>query len=188
MLRKSDIVPALPLAGQQEGVSWFNREFLRLGEAASTKYGLLWLQVNLWIRNAVSGYGVDTSNPIIRWLCFVIARGVCAHVFERVVTDHELVFSPHIIGELERVMVAKLHFDASRVKRTIAVIERAGRMVDPVPLSQPVCRDSDDEAVLALARSAEASCVVTGDDDLLILDRFQGIPIISPREFLAGSR
>ena len=113
-----------------------------------------------------------------------IAHGICADVFERVIADHELVLSPHILGEFERVMTTKLGFDQTRVERALALFRRVGRVMSTKPLEEPVCRDRDDDAVLALARSSNAACLVTGDDDLLILERFEQIPIISPRAFL----
>ena len=113
-----------------------------------------------------------------------IARGVCADLFERVIADHEFVLSPHLLAEFERVMTAKLRFDQTRVERALAPFRRVGRIVTPEPLEEPICRDGDDDAVLALARSASAACLVTGDDDLLVLGTFERIPIISPRAFL----
>jgi predicted nucleic acid-binding protein len=47
-------------------------------------------------------------------------------------------------------------------------------------LPQPVCRDPDDDAVLALALATQADLIVSGDDDLLALGQFQGIPIVAP--------
>jgi putative PIN family toxin of toxin-antitoxin system len=113
-----------------------------------------------------------------------VARGVCTDVFERVMADHELVLSPHILGEFKRVMAAKLGFNEIRVERALALFRRVGRVVTPEPLEEPVCRDRDDDAVLAIARSSGATCLVTGDDDLLILKSFEQIPIVSPRAFL----
>ncbi len=113
-----------------------------------------------------------------------VARGVCTDIFERMIADHELVLSPYILDEFERVMSAKLGFDQNRVKRALALFRRVGQIVTPEPLAEPVCRDKDDDAVLALARSSNAVCLVTGDEDLLILRRFQRIPIVSPRAFL----
>jgi predicted nucleic acid-binding protein len=46
-----------------------------------------------------------------------------------------------------------------------------------------VCRDSDDIKVLGLAIAANADYIVTGDKDLLVLESFQGIPILNPRSF-----
>ena len=114
----------------------------------------------------------------------MIARGVCADLFERVIADHQLILSPHILGEFERVMTSKFKFDEARVERALTLFRRESQIVTPEPLIEAVCRDKDDDAVLALAQSSGADCLVTGDDDLLILENFQRIPIISPRAFL----
>jgi predicted nucleic acid-binding protein len=46
------------------------------------------------------------------------------------------------------------------------------------------CRDPKDDKFLELAVSGRASCLVTGDQDLLILHPFRGIPIMTPAQFL----
>src|ERR1051325_10503906 len=46
------------------------------------------------------------------------------------------------------------------------------------------CRDARDGHILELAVSADASCVVTGDVDLLTLHPFRSIPIMTPDQFL----
>lgn len=48
-----------------------------------------------------------------------------------------------------------------------------------------VCRDPDDNAVLEAAVAAGADIIVSGDDDLLVLAPFEGIPIVGPAAFLA---
>lgn len=45
-------------------------------------------------------------------------------------------------------------------------------------------RDPDDNRVPECAVSGRADAVVTGDDDLLALETFRGIPILSPARFL----
>ena len=60
----------------------------------------------------------------------------------------------------------------------------AMQLIQAEPLAQPVCRDPDDDAVLALARGAQADLIVSGDQDLLVLGQFEGVPIITPREAL----
>jgi putative PIN family toxin of toxin-antitoxin system len=47
-----------------------------------------------------------------------------------------------------------------------------------------VCRDPDDDMVLETAVAGRADCIVTGDQDLLVLDPFQGIRILLPADFL----
>ena len=46
------------------------------------------------------------------------------------------------------------------------------------------CRDAKDDRILELAVSGAASCVITGDQDLLTLHPFRGIPIVTPARFL----
>lgn len=46
------------------------------------------------------------------------------------------------------------------------------------------CRDPDDDKFLALALAGEADVLITDDGDLLMLDPFEGLPIVSPTRFL----
>ncbi len=47
-----------------------------------------------------------------------------------------------------------------------------------------VCRDPKDNKFLELAVAGNADCIVTGDKNLLILNPFRGIKIISTSDFL----
>jgi uncharacterized protein len=49
-----------------------------------------------------------------------------------------------------------------------------------------VCRDPDDDKLLEIAFVGRANCLVTGDQDLLVLDEYQGIPILTPARFLVA--
>lgn len=46
------------------------------------------------------------------------------------------------------------------------------------------CRDPDDDLILELAVDGNASAVVSGDQDLLVLHPFRGIPIVTPTQLL----
>lgn len=47
------------------------------------------------------------------------------------------------------------------------------------------CRDPKDDKILELAINGNADYVITGDEDLLALNPFRGIPILRPAEFLS---
>ncbi len=47
-----------------------------------------------------------------------------------------------------------------------------------------ICRDPKDNQFLELAVSGQANFIITGDQDLLVLNPFQGIKIITVNEFL----
>ena len=55
------------------------------------------------------------------------------------------------------------------------------RIVEPPPLNAPVSRDADDDVVLATAVAAGASLIVTGDQELLVIRRHNGIGSLSTR-------
>lgn len=46
------------------------------------------------------------------------------------------------------------------------------------------CRDPKDNKFLGLAITVAASCIITGDNDLLVLHPFRGIPILNASDFL----
>ena len=46
------------------------------------------------------------------------------------------------------------------------------------------CRDPKDDKFLEVAVNGDASCIVTGDQDLLALHPFRGIDILTARTFL----
>jgi putative PIN family toxin of toxin-antitoxin system len=48
-----------------------------------------------------------------------------------------------------------------------------------------VCRDPKDDKFLDVAVEGHADVLVSGDEDLLVLHPFQGIPIVQPAQFLA---
>jgi putative PIN family toxin of toxin-antitoxin system len=47
------------------------------------------------------------------------------------------------------------------------------------------CRDPKDNKFLALALAAEADLIISSDHDLLVLNPWNGIAILTPAEFLA---
>ena len=98
-----------------------------------------------------------------------------------------LVSSPALLAELADV-IRRAKFDAILTRtntsreRSLAEVRRLAEVIDPPPLPQPVCRDPDDDEVLALAIAARVDLIVSGDEDLLSLGSFAGIPIIAPAQ------
>lgn len=57
-------------------------------------------------------------------------------------------------------------------------------MIEPAPLPEPMCRDPDDDHVIACALTARADAIVSGDRDLLDLGQYQGIAILTTAQAL----
>ncbi len=48
------------------------------------------------------------------------------------------------------------------------------------------CRDAKDNRYLDLALAAHATAIVSGDEDLLVLDPWRGVRVLWPARFLEG--
>lgn len=130
---------------------------------------------------------VDTNVLISARL---IAGSVSAQVLERLRDQGaQLLFSPATFAELDS-RLRKPKF--SRYVTTEEIERFLEALVDVSVLHEPAmtltaCRDADDDKFLALALDGEADCIVTGDQDLLVLHPYEGIPILTPAAFLQNT-
>ena len=69
------------------------------------------------------------------------------------------------------------------VRAALRLFEETFTLVAPDVLEAPTCRDPDDDVVLATALAGECAAIVTGDQDLLVLDPFKGIRVLTPSAF-----
>ena len=100
-----------------------------------------------------------------------------------------MVSSPALLAELADVL-GRAKFDSildqthTSRERSLSQLRQLAEVVEPPPLPQPVCRDPDDDQVLALAIAAKAELIVSGDKDLLSLGHFESVPILAPAQAL----
>ncbi|MFC1646603.1 putative toxin-antitoxin system toxin component, PIN family [Candidatus Omnitrophota bacterium] len=96
-----------------------------------------------------------------------------------------LVISTEILKELAIVLYRpNLDIDPRDIKELFRLIKaRALRIKLPAPFIK-VCRDPRDNFILEVAVVSESDFIVSGDEDLLILKSFSGIPIVSPSRFI----
>jgi uncharacterized protein len=109
--------------------------------------------------------------------------GLCRWVMDACIDSHELILSEHILGEVQRHLRSKVGHSPSMAEHHVAVLREAAEIVTPAEVPPGACRDPDDLPVLGTVLAGMADCLVTGDQDLLILGEFGGHPILSPRQF-----
>lgn len=95
----------------------------------------------------------------------------------------ELVISDELESELSDTLTGKFGWTLKRVNEVRQRLLRDAYRVTPTPLTG-IVRDQGDDDVLGAAIAAKASLIVTGVKDLLALDSFQGIRIVTPAMFI----
>jgi putative PIN family toxin of toxin-antitoxin system len=114
-----------------------------------------------------------------------VSRGTCHELLEHCAIRHRVVLSPFLIAEFRTALVRKFRFPASEADEAAGLLESRFENVTPPPLRESVCRDPDDDHVIAAAVTAACECIVTGDRDLPDLRAVSGVRIVSPSEFWA---
>jgi putative PIN family toxin of toxin-antitoxin system len=99
----------------------------------------------------------------------------------------QLVLSPEILDEYRRAGDELARRSAERgaaLAPILGLIATHAVLIDVPPLPEPVSQDPDDDKFLAAALAAGAAIVVSGDRHLLAVSEWQGIQVLSPRQFI----
>lgn len=93
-----------------------------------------------------------------------------------------MITGPAILAELEAVLVDTCGWSSDRAAAVRTEFESIAEVVTPLEI-QRVCRDPDDDEVLAIAVIGAADALVTGDTDLLALCMHASARITSIADF-----
>ena len=110
-------------------------------------------------------------------------RGLCADVLREVFASHELFFSDQVRIELKRVLQLEFRVTQELIDEFIELLERDSIPAYPGELPRIKLKDGDDLRILGAAINAGADVLVTGDQELLALNRVSTLEVLSPRQF-----
>jgi len=130
---------------------------------------------------------LDTNLLISRLLA---PRGTAAQAVDHALRNGVLLMSDATLSELVDVLW-RSKFDRYLTgedrRRFLALLAGVVRKVHITRQFQ-VCRDARDNQFLDVAFNGQAHAIVSGDQDLLVLESFQGVPIWSASAFLDMTR
>ena len=112
-----------------------------------------------------------------------MTRGFCTDLLEHCVLYHTIVSSEFILDELREKLVQKFDYTDEEADEVVTLLQSQMEIVIPQQWGNPVCRDADDDWILATAVTGNADCIVTGDKDLLTIRQYEEVDIIHPRDF-----
>jgi uncharacterized protein len=98
----------------------------------------------------------------------------------------EVLVSADVIVELNNVLGRdrfQRYVTEEERERFLRSLLREAKLIE-IREQVQACRDPKDDKFLELAVNGEADCIVSGDGDLLALDPFRSIHILTPSDFL----
>jgi hypothetical protein len=119
------------------------------------------------------------------WISYLIG-GLLNELDEWILSGKvKIVVSEQMLKELSEVIRRpkfKSIFTAERVKELFALLDNYAVVVSPMQRVD-ICRDPKDNFLLEVALEGQVDYLVTGDDDLLVMDSSRGTRILSPADF-----
>lgn len=123
------------------------------------------------------------------WISFLLTKDLSK--FDSIIADNEitLIFSQELVDEIVEVTQRNKfrgYFELDNVKSLLVKI-RARAIFIEVTSEINACRDPKDNFLLSLSVDGNATHLLTGDKDLLILQHFGKTKILTITEYLAES-
>ena len=114
-----------------------------------------------------------------------LSKGAPFRILEHLIKNNALIFSKETIRELSS-RITQLQFDkyVSAEDRE-AYVNNLILSADLVIIDNLIqgCRDRDDDKFLETAEKGDAQFIISGDQDLLTMHRFEGNEIVTVQEF-----
>ena len=127
---------------------------------------------------------VFDTNALIS--AYILVNSKNRQAYDKAFDKGIMVYSAATFKEFAETFV-RLKFEKYlALERRLAAInefQAIALLIDVEP-SITICRDPKDDKFLELAIAANASCIITGDKDLLILNPFRAIPILNAVDFI----
>ena len=113
-------------------------------------------------------------------------KGNPRKVFDRVTNGiDELLITDDIINEIKSVMLKnKFNLEISKIEDYVNIIKNFSVNILHDNILENISRDIDDNKILKCGLEGNADYIITGDNDLLVLEVYKGIKIINPKEYL----
>lgn len=110
-------------------------------------------------------------------------KGYSFDVIKDSIYKHEVYYTDYLLKEVQNTLRTKFSLPKKIINNTSFIIKKyfiKGIKSDRI---EKVCRDSDDDRILADALINKIEILITGDKDLLVLKNYKGINIISPKDY-----
>lgn len=131
-----------------------------------------------------NNFFVIDANTVISAFVFKLSKP--REALEKAIKTGEVATSLETYEELSEVLLRSKFDKYISLEERLLALKQYKELAVFRKVSETIreCRDPKDDKYLELAVSVNASCIITGDKDLLILHPFRGIPILNAADFL----
>ncbi len=124
----------------------------------------------------------DTNVLISAFMAFK-TDSTCYDLIDHAIEYHELYYTDFIIAEFKRIFKEDFHYPEVVINEFVTFITRFFIKGDTANTVENICRDSNDNQVLADSTINHIDVIISGDKDLLELGNYKGIKIIAPKDY-----
>lgn len=126
---------------------------------------------------------VFDSNIFIS--AFIFPKSLAERAILKVIEDKndKLIISREIISEILSILSVKFSRDKEAISRVAVHLSEIAELVRPAKRIK-VFNDDPDNRILECALAGDADVVVTGDKEMLRLKEYEGVKIITLKEYL----
>ncbi|MBC7400474.1 MAG: putative toxin-antitoxin system toxin component, PIN family [Mucilaginibacter sp.] len=127
---------------------------------------------------------LDTNTLVSAFL--LSENSIAAQAYYEAKSKGQLICSDDTFNEFSDIFIRPKFDRYVQLSKRLAIIEDLRTLLNftSVSISLQACRDPKDNKFLELAVEADASCIITGDKDLLVLNPFNKIPILTAAQFI----
>ena len=123
---------------------------------------------------------IDTNVLISGVFFFFFSRKILSAVVGQKITACA---TAEIINEYEDIVQEMINRKQGHINRAIlSPLIKAMEIIEPVTHVE-ICRDPDDNKFLACAKDSHALYIVSGDKDLLVIEQFGNVQIVTAKDF-----
>jgi putative PIN family toxin of toxin-antitoxin system len=122
------------------------------------------------------------------WVSAIRFGGVPRQAIVKALLQDEINICAEIENEIVRIMRRKFAVMENEVRARMEIFLQKSKRVPVAGKLSGICRDPKDDFILECAVTGNADRIVTGDKDLLSLDPYGAIRILTPRQYLDDAK
>ncbi|MBF0478076.1 MAG: putative toxin-antitoxin system toxin component, PIN family [Candidatus Omnitrophica bacterium] len=113
----------------------------------------------------------------------ILTKGSSFDVVIDAVKKHDIFYTEYIIKEVKETLSKKFDLSLPVIHSVVELFKKYGTKGEKASEIIDICRDPNDNQILADALLNKIDMIISGDKDLTMLKKYQNILIIPPAEY-----